>query len=149
MKTILYAEDREDDVFFFNRACKRAGIAGRVDVRTVPNGAVAIEYLRGGGEYGDRGRHPLPDLVVVDLKMPVKSGLEVLEWIREQPALRPLPVYLLTSSNQDSDLQRATQLGADGYLIKSGGLHELTQMVADLYAKCLADRADHLRVAVN
>lgn len=142
MKTILYAEDREDDVFFFNRACQRAGVTPHARVQVVPNGGRAIDYLAGSGAFADRAQHPRPDLVVLDVKMPVKSGLEVLAWIRAQPEFAELPVYLLTSSNQESDMQRGARLGANGYLIKSGDLAELARMVGELKERWLREPAE-------
>jgi CheY-like chemotaxis protein len=132
MKSILYAEDREDDVFFLRRACRRAGFDGVLQIHSVNDGQLAVDYLVGTGDYADRTKFPLPDLVLLDLKMPRRSGLEVLEWIRGQPGMIELPVFLLTSSNQQADIDRASALGANGYFIKPGGIGELATMVEQL-----------------
>ena len=126
-KLILYEEDEEDDVSLMQLAFKRAAIGHRLE--TVANGDQAVEYLMGSGAYGDRDKHPLPCLILLDLKMPGKSGLEVLKWIRTQPCTCLLPVIVLTSSNQESDVHRAYLLGANGYLIKPGKPDELVTMV--------------------
>jgi CheY-like chemotaxis protein len=126
-KLILYAEDDEDDVFLMRRAFKDAGIAYRFE--TVSNGNQAIDYLSGNGAYSDRIKWPLPILVLLDLKMPGLSGHEVLKWIRTRPETCTIPVIVLTSSHQDSDIRRAYILGANGYLVKPGTPAELLTMV--------------------
>lgn len=127
LKPILYAEDEENDVFLMQRAFKDAAIANCL--QTVKDGNQAIEYLTGAGAYVDRSQYPLPCLVLLDLKMPKRSGHDVLQVIRSQPALCTLPVIVLTSSNQESDVHRAYLLGANGYLIKPGRPNELLTMV--------------------
>ena len=122
-KPILYAEDEENDVFLMERAFKKAEIAN--PLRIVPDGKLAVEYLSGTGGYTDREAHPLPGLILLDLNMPGKHGLEVLEWLRAQPATSTLLVLVFTSSTQDRDVHRAYSLGANGYLIKPGKPDEL------------------------
>jgi len=123
---ILYAEDEENDVYFIRRAFEQAGI--RNPLAVVPDGQRAINYLAGMGDYADRNKHPLPCLVILDMKMPEKSGLEVLKWIRSQPAICVLPVLMLTSSSHDADMHRAYVQGANGYLVKPGSPDELVAM---------------------
>jgi CheY-like chemotaxis protein len=77
---ILLVEDNPDDVFFMQRACKTAAVENPVHV--AEDGNKAIEYLSGAGEFADRDAHPLPCLILLDLKLPGKSGLEVLAWLR-------------------------------------------------------------------
>jgi CheY-like chemotaxis protein len=113
---ILYAEDDENDALLAALAFERAEI--RNPLAIVPGGQQAIAYLEGTGQYADRAQHPLPCLVLLDVKMPGRSGLEVLKWVRSQPGLCTLPVLMLTSSNQEGDIQRAYMLGANGYLEK-------------------------------
>lgn len=132
MKSILYAEDREDDVFFLRRAGRRAGFDGVLQIHSVNDGQMAVDYLSGTGGYADRTTFPHPDLVLLDLKMPRRSGLEVLAWIRAQPGMTELPVFLLTSSNQRADIERAGALGANGYFIKPVGIGELVAVVEQL-----------------
>lgn len=114
--TILLVEDNEDDVYFMHRALKAAGVTA--PVRTVGNGRRALEYLQGAGEFADRAAHPLPRIVFLDLKIPYVHGLEVLAVIRGDPALRDLPVAVLTSSSEESDRNRARALGVLGYWVK-------------------------------
>lgn len=126
-KPILYAEDDENDVFFMQRAFRLAGLGDRL--RVVSDGKRAIDYLAGAGEFSNREQHPMPCLVLLDLSMPGRSGHDVLKWIREQPSIAALPAVVMTSSNQDSDIQRATELGANDYLVKPGKPDELLAMV--------------------
>lgn len=127
MKPILYAEDEPDDIFFMQRAFEQAEI--KQPLQTVSDGDEAIAYLSGLGKYTDRKRYPLPALVLLDLNMPQSSGFEVLKWIRSTPSLSTLPVLVITSSSQESDIQRASLLGANGYMIKPGKPDELLSMV--------------------
>lgn len=113
---ILLVEDNEDDVFLMRRALKSAGIVNALQV--VEDGQQAIDYLSGTGEYADRGKFPLPAIVFLDLKLPIKGGFDVLEWVRKQNDLEALVVVVLTSSNEPSDLKNAYRLGANSYVVK-------------------------------
>jgi len=115
-RAILLVEDNEDDVFLMRRALKAAQISNPLQI--VEDGKQAIDYLSGCGPYADRAQFPFPALVFLDLKLPIKGGLEVLDWIRKQPELDNLVVLVLTSSNEPSDLKRAYTLGANSYLVK-------------------------------
>ncbi|MCA1856788.1 response regulator [Massilia oculi] len=130
---ILLVEDNPDDVLLARRAIKKAALA--VALQVVHDGDEAVAYLDGSGHFGDRGRHPLPALVLLDLKLPKRSGLAVLRWIRSQPALATTPVVVLTSSSEDEDIQKAYALGANSYLLKPVAFHGLVQLlgVLDLY----------------
>jgi CheY-like chemotaxis protein len=124
---ILYAENDENDGFLFGRGFKQAGVTQELVV--LPSGKDAIAYLNGDGEYVDRGRHPLPCLVLLDLNLPgLVSGLDVLKWIRTTPNLCTVVTLMLTSSNKDADIHRAYLQGANGYLIKPGRLDEIVAM---------------------
>jgi CheY-like chemotaxis protein len=111
---ILLVEDNEDDVFFMKRAFQHVGVHNPLHV--VRNGEEAIDYLSGQRDFSDRERHPLPDLVFLDLKMPGLNGFDVLKWMREQSL--ELPVVVLTSSPEEIDRQQAFELGAECYLLK-------------------------------
>jgi CheY-like chemotaxis protein len=116
MKTVLLVEDNEDDIFFLRMACQRSGIPHNFQV--VTDGGSAIDYLSGAGSYADRSIYPAPNLVFLDIKLPKRDGHEVLAWIRTQPGLKELPVVMLTSSLQQTDVSRAYQLGVTSYLHK-------------------------------
>ena len=109
-------EDNEDDVFFMKRALSGAGVVNPLQV--VEDGQEAIDYLSGIGKFEDRIAHPLPVVVFLDLKLPVRMGIEVLAWIKNHPQLANLVVVVLTSSNEPSDLKQAYSLGANSYVVK-------------------------------
>ena len=111
---ILSAEDDENDAFLLQRAFRRAGLS---QLRTVPDGQAAVEYLGGKTIYTNRAAHPMPALVLLDINMPRLAGLEALAWIRHQPDLKALPVVMLTSSIQAKDLREAYSLGASAFLV--------------------------------
>ena len=124
--SILHVEDEESDVLFMRQALTRAGVNNAVI--TVGDGQEAIDYLAGRGAYADRQEHPLPGLVLLDLKLPIKSGFDVLKWIRAQPALRKLISVVCTASNQQVDMDAAYDLGANGYVVKPSNLTQLVEV---------------------
>lgn len=126
-KTILHVEDDENDVFFVERAILKASLA--VDIRVARDGQQAIDYLGGKGQYGNRGTCPFPDILLLDLKLPLLGGFEVLTWARAKHDLAHLPIYILSSSDNDSDVRRAKQLGANRYFVKS---HRFEDLIAEL-----------------
>ena len=123
---ILLAEDEEDYVLLIRRAFEQANIPNPLHV--VWNGQEAISYLKGEGKYSNREEYPLPDLLLLDLKMPRVNGFEVLEWIRKQPGLAPLRVLVLTSSDQIRDVNEAYRLGANSFLVKPMDFQDFTQL---------------------
>jgi CheY-like chemotaxis protein len=123
---ILQVEDDRNDVFFLQHAFKAAGITH--PLRVVRDGQEAIDYLAGEGEFSDRARHPLPCLILLDLKLPRKDGFEVLEWVRQHPQARQLPVIVLTSSAREADVERACLLGANSFLVKPSELQERVEL---------------------
>jgi CheY-like chemotaxis protein len=140
VNAILLAEDDENDVFFMERAFKQAKIAN--PLHRVKDGEEAIAYLKGEGQYADRGEFPLPYLVLLDLKMPRKNGFELIEWVRQQPGLKRLPLVVLTSSKEDPDVNRAYELGATTYLVKPVKFEGLVEMMRtlNLYWLILAEK---------
>jgi CheY-like chemotaxis protein len=128
--TILHVEDDVNDVILFRHACLKGGVT--VDVQTVADGDEAVAYLEGANKFADRNQHPLPKLVLLDLKLPKLNGFDVLNWMRQKEAFRRLPVVVLTSSNHDADLRKAYDLGANSFLIKPvafDGLMELAKAI--------------------
>jgi CheY-like chemotaxis protein len=127
---VLLAEDNSTDALMVRRAFTKAGLRGTLEV--VDDGDKAVAYLSGEGEFADRARHPLPVLFLLDLKLPRRSGLEVLAWLRQQPGLKRLPVVVLTSSEESADVNRAYDLGANSYLVKPVDFDALLEMVKGL-----------------
>ena len=126
-KTILLVEDNEDDVIFMRRALRTAEVTQPLQV--VSDGQEAIDYLSGTGQFADRTQYPLPGMVLLDLKLPRKSGLEVLQWIREHNSLRPLIVIILSTSKENSDISRAYHLGANSYIVKPAAVGQLIELI--------------------
>lgn len=115
---ILQVEDEESDVFLLRHAFNKVGISQQLQV--VSDGRQAINYLSGDAEFADREKFPLPSLVLLDLKLPDRHGLEILEWMRAQPALKGVVVIALTSSDHHTDIRRAYELGINSYVVKPG-----------------------------
>lgn len=113
---ILLAEDNDDDVLTLREALRRARL--EIALQVVEDGEEAIAYLRGVGKFANRAEYPLPDLFLLDLKMPRRDGFEVLAWLRQQPSLAPLRTIVLTTSESISDVDRAYALGANSFLTK-------------------------------
>lgn len=128
--TILLVEDNPKDIILIKRAIRKANLANPIQV--ADNGEKAVHYLAGEGEYEDRECYPIPILILLDLKLPRKSGFEVLTWLREQPNLKRLPVVILTSSNQTIDINLAYDLGVNSYLVKPVAFDALVEMVQSL-----------------
>lgn len=127
---ILIVEDDPDDVVLLRRAFDRARFVNPIVV--VSDGDAAVAYLAGEGEYADRTEYPLPELVLLDLKLPRRSGHEVLEWIRREAGMTGLPVVILTASRENADLARAYELGANSYLVKPATFKRLQEMIETL-----------------
>jgi len=126
----LYAEDDPDHAFLMEHAFEKAGRGGEVQI--VPNANEAIRYLSGEGQYADREKFPTPLMLLTDLKMPGKSGFQLIRWVREHPEFKRLPVVVLTSSRHDPDVQRAYALGANSFLIKPPTPQKLNALIENL-----------------
>jgi CheY-like chemotaxis protein len=123
---ILLVEDNEDDVFLMKRALKEAGVTNPLYL--VEDGQEATDYLGGQGQFSDRTRYPLPAVVFLDLKLPLKSGHDVLAWIRSQKMLESLVVVVLTSSDEPTDVSKSYELGANSYLVKPPTAEQLLDL---------------------
>ena len=129
--TILLVEDDPNDILLTQRAFRKANLT-HASLQVVTDGDTAVAYLSGAGEYSDRDRYPLPVVILLDLKLPRRSGHEILGWLRQQPELKRLLVVVLTSSNQRCDVDQAYDLGANSYLVKPIGLAALVEVVQAL-----------------
>lgn len=124
---ILLVEDDENDALLIGRAFRRGGWGNALKI--VRDGEQAVDYLSGHGVYANRERYPLPFLLLLDLKMPGLDGFEVLQWLRAEPELKRLLVVVLTSSNLQSDVDRAYECGANSYLVKPVEFDEMVNMI--------------------
>lgn len=115
-RVILVAEDNANDVFLLKHALKKARFEN--PVRFVADGEEVLAYLGGENGFEDRGQHPFPDLLLMDIKMPRLDGLETLGLIRTNPRFQRLAVIMLTSSDREQDVNRAFDLGVNSYLVK-------------------------------
>jgi len=122
---ILVAEDNPDDASIFRLMYQRATLPHAVHF--VEDGQQVIDWLSGAERFSDRTKYPIPDRVLLDLKMPGKDGFEALEWIRGQTAFKDLPVIILSSSDDQRDIKRAYELGATTYFVKSPQLKDVLQ----------------------
>jgi CheY-like chemotaxis protein len=129
-KTVLYVEDDQNDTVLVQRACLNAKVS--FDMQVVNDGAAAIAYLTGVNSYSDRQRHPLPIIIMLDLKMPRQNGFEVLHWIRSQRQFKELPVIVFSSSKHEGDMKRAYDTGANSYLVKPVDFDALVEMVKSI-----------------
>ena len=135
--TVLYVEDDPNDVLLMRHAWTKVSTPNPLQV--VSDGEEALRYLSGEGRYANRIEHPIPVLVLLDLKMPKVSGLDVLRWIRSQPRLRVLPVIVFSSSNSPLDINAAHALRIQAYLVKPGRLDEWVGLVNSLVEDWLPD----------
>ena len=133
---ILLVEDDEDDRFLSERALSKAGLRR---VHHVSDGSMAIDYLLGQGTFASQAEHPLPDIVLLDLKIPEINGHQVLEWINTQPGLVGCLVFILSSSGEARDRTRAEIAHAAGYFIKPLTGQNINQMLS-----CLEERIPKL-----
>ena len=129
-RLILLVEDNDDDVQLTLRALRLHHIANAVKV--VHDGAEALDFLFCRGAYADRSPDELPQLVLLDLKLPKVPGLEVLKKLRQEPRTRRLPVVILTSSNVESDLAASYDLGANSYIRKPVDFTQFMEAVQHL-----------------
>lgn len=129
---VLLVDDDINDRTLLRHAFRKA--APDLDFRTAKDAFQAEDYLTGRAPHADRDANPLPSLLLLDLKMPRRSGLEFLGWMRDEPDLAGIPVIVLSSSQESSDIARAYELGARSYLVKSVDLKELQTLVQGIGA---------------
>jgi DNA-binding response OmpR family regulator len=131
-EVVLIIEDEPDAVLLLQHAFTKAGVA--LAFQSVGDGDAAVEYLSGDGVYADRALYPIPQLILLDWKLPKRSGLQVLQWIRAHEELKTLPVVVLTSSKDRGDVRRAYEAGANSYLAKPTSLRLLTEIARAIHS---------------
>ena len=129
-KMILLVEDNQDDEELALLAFRKSNVANEVVVAR--DGAEALDYLFGTGAYAGRDTHVLPQVVLLDLKLPKIDGLEVLKRLRDNPRTKRLPVVVLTSSREDQDLIESYNLGANSYVRKPVDFARFAEAVRQL-----------------
>src|SRR4029450_1721438 len=130
MHEILLVEDNADDVDLTLRALRKNKIAN--DVIVVRDGVEALDYLFAAGQYAGRDPAALPQVVLLDLKLPRLDGLQVLERVRANPNTRLLPIVILTSSTEQRDLLTGYTLGANSYIRKPVDFEQFVDAVHQL-----------------
>lgn len=129
---ILLVENDPNDILFIQQAFCQAEVT--VTLQVVEDRDTAVDYLSGVGEYADRDRYPLPAVILLDLKLPRCSGIEVLTWIKQQPIIKRIPVIVLTSSRETADINQSYDLGVSSYLVKPVTFKALSDMIVTLSA---------------
>lgn len=129
-KLILLAEDNPDDVLLTKRAFKKSNVLNELVV--VNDGQEALDFLLCNGKYKDRDLKNIPELILLDLKMPKIDGLEVLKRIRENIYTKHLPVVILTTSKEEMDMKKSYCLGANSYIIKPVDFDQFVEAVKQL-----------------
>jgi CheY-like chemotaxis protein len=129
---VLIADDCETDALLIRSAFRGAGFTQ--PLQFAQDGEQAMAYLRGDGAYCNRAQFPLPNVLLLDLHRLRKNGFDVLAWLQGQPALKRLPVYILSASSRPEDIERAYDLGAHAYLVKPCSVDSLALMAKQLSA---------------
>ena len=137
IRPILAAEDEETDRFILNLAFDRAKVPN--PLVTVNDGGECVDYLSGVGPFADRATYPLPALLLLDLKMPRVHGFEVLEWLGSRPEFKELPAIVLSSSSDETDIQKARRLGARDYFVKPQSLDNLVKILRQVQARWMSE----------
>src|SRR5688572_9131507 len=115
--TILIVDDDENDIFFVKRAFTEINV--HCTFQMMKNGQDTIDYLAGIGEYANRRKYPLPMMILMDLKMPIMDGFQVLAWLRARDGIKVIPTVVFSSSDLPQDITRAYELGANSFMTKS------------------------------
>ena len=131
--TILIAEDSPDEVFLLRHAFKRSGLT--LDLQFVKNGQEAMDYLERKPPYDDPEKFPFPTALVLDIKMPLVTGLEVLARLKDDPTLSYIPAVIHSSSAHENDRAQAARLGARAYYVKSAHLEDSIAMFRSVAEK--------------
>ncbi len=134
---VLMVDDSEEDQLLVRIALDKSGFRPRF--HTVENGSQAVKYLLGEPPFDDRSQHPLPSIMLLDLKMPPLDGFELLEWVQKQPKFAGIPQIVFSSSAFEHDVELAYRLGANAYLVKPATLPELVKLIQatlDFWGQC-------------
>jgi len=122
---IFLIEDRPDEIELMKQALHQAGVTN--PLRMISDGAEAIAYFEGRDRYADRHTYPLPRLVLLDLKLPNRTGLDIVKWLKNDDRLKRIPVILVTSSREVSDMEKAYSAGVNSYLVKPTSFRDFVE----------------------
>lgn len=128
--TVLHVDDDPNDTTLLQVACARAAVG--FDLLNISDATEVVGYLSGTGKYADRTRYRFPELVLLDMKMPKATGLEILKWIRSHSDLKHLPVFVLSGSEFKDDIHLAYDVGADFYHVKPSNFDSLISLVKNI-----------------
>ncbi len=134
MKTrldILLIDDDGADVAFFDIAVDKTGL--NINLRTLTSGQQAIDYLEGKGDYGDRSLHPVPDAIVLDLRMPKMNGFDFLAWRKASFLVSRIPVVVFTGLIAHDEIKRVLELGATRHIVKPEDFEEWEKVVREIW----------------
>jgi CheY-like chemotaxis protein len=131
--TVLHVDDDPNDTTLLKVACAKADV--NFELQNVEDATEVIDYLSGTGKYADRTRYQMPGLVLLDLKMPKSTGLDLLKWIRSHSVLKSLPVIVLSGSELQDDISKAYAGGANSYLVKPPNFDSLVNLVKNIGAQ--------------
>jgi len=131
--TVLHVDDDPNDTTLFRVACAKADVD--FELQNIEDANEVIGYLSGTGKYADRTQYRMPGLVLLDLKMPRATGLEILKWIRSHSMLKHLPVIVLSGSELKEDMHEAYAVGANSYLVKPPSFDSLVNLVKNIGAQ--------------
>lgn len=134
-RPVLIAEDDPNDVFLLRRAFQKVGIPHPVVI--LRNGQEVMDYFSRDSIPRSPVKTAFPALLFLDLKMPMIDGFDVLAWLQNHPLHAKLPIVVLTSSNQEKDIQQARQMGADEYRVKPQQFEELVLIVKEVHERWL------------
>ncbi len=140
LASVLYVEDDPNDAFLVEMAFRKARLP--LQMRHLADGQEALDYLSGSAAFSDRSRYPLPELVLLDLKLPRMDGFEVLSWARSRGDLRRLPIFVLSSSDLPDDIAKARKLGATDYFVKSADFSDLVESVLKMVDEPAEEQTD-------
>src|ERR1044071_8624173 len=136
VRHVLVADDDRNDFLLVQLAFQKAGLS--VTLTQVLDGQQAVDYLTASRQFKERAGKPVPDLLLLDLKMPLMDGFDVLTFLKKHPSLHSLPVVVLSASQIEDDIARALKLGASDFLTKPADFGDLVNMVRALFERWLA-----------
>ncbi|AYB29083.1 response regulator [Chryseolinea soli] len=127
---VLIVEDNDEDAELAIRALRKHRLAN--NIVHLSDGEQALDFIFGRGKYSDRIISQMPKVILLDIKMPKVSGLQVLQAVKADPQMKVIPVVILTSSEEDPDIKKSYELGANSYIVKPVEFDNFSKTVADL-----------------